>query len=519
MESMPGDDDGFTREALVPGKPTDPNRRRRAVRRALLAVGGCILLAVVVLTATGTAGQLWRQTRFVWLQHNAPRVTRATITPQPAARRTLPGDWQRQPQVGLPNSDVRWYTAAPNDPEALYACSAATTDKYGFPEDGPVVFWSSHDAGQRWTSVPIPHTSATNCNIGVAPDAPQRLALLSQYYGTVLPKDAACSQLSLFLSDDDGAHWHAIPTLPDPPVQPGRIPGQRTNCDAFAWPTMRHLFLSYDYSVTAGLDNHVMKHGSSFARSDDGGQTWQNLDANLPPGSQDYPNLQPLDDGETLLYRVYQYEPAKNGKPEHEETWFWVSRDAGDSWEPLADIDGLTFETMMPEMSAHALTPTQRRPLYLISETFMTSTTLRVQIAQMTDLNHWSPLPPLPIAGASPEHLGILSVLTTTPSGRLIVFGLGPDDHIPLADGSQSSNNLGPKQQWLWEWDPVASRWSLLTPSLDMPWPDCGDHCWHGWITPAQDADGVSAYLCVTGYGSDDTGHGTQQTFRIPYAP
>lgn len=518
MRDMQADDDEFTREALVSAKPVVHSDRRRAIRRALLAVGGCILLAVVVLTATGTAGQFVRQGRFAWLQHNAPTLTRVTITSQPAGRRALAGGWQQQPQVTLPNPNISWYTSAPNDPETLYACSAAQTNKNGAVKDGPLVFWYSRDMGQNWSSAPIPHTRATYCNVSVASDAPQRLALISQYYGPVPSQDAACSQLSLFLSEDGGAHWHVAPTLPDPPIQPGR----HSNCTVIPWISAHHLYLYYYYSImvvtkTSNTKSSVAQDGTSLARSDDGGKTWEQLDANIPPGSQGYfyPSL--LDDGETLLLPVNQYDPPANGKPEHEQTWLWVSRDAGDSWKPLADVDGLLVQTALPLADARSLTPSPAHPLYLISAASMPSRYLRMQIAQMTDLNHWSPLPPLPIAGASPERPGITSILTTTPSGRLLVFGLGPDGLIPSSDQQQVDEQQF-NQQWLWEWDPIASRWTLLAPALDMPWPTCGDHCWRGWITSAQDSSGAAgSYLWVEEY--DHASLGRWKTFRIPYIP
>ncbi len=207
--------------------------RQRIARRVLLTIGACILLAVTVLVSTGTAGTLWRQARFTWLEHNAPTLTRATITPQPAGQRTLPSDWQQQPQVTLPNPNVHWYIPAPNDPQTLYACSAGQADSKGYLEDGPLIFWYSHDSGQHWSSVPIPRTQAASCYVTVAPDAPQHIGLMSQYLGLIRAQDVACSQLAAFLSADGGAHWHTVPSLPDAPIAAGR----NTSCSriALAW--------------------------------------------------------------------------------------------------------------------------------------------------------------------------------------------------------------------------------------------------------------------------------------------
>ena len=113
--------------------------------------------------------------------------------------------------------------------------------------------------------------------------------------------------------------------------------------------------------------------------------------------------------------------------------------------------------------------------------------------------------------------MGITTVLTTTPSGKLLVFGLGPDDHIP-SDNLLQIDDPQFGRQWLWEWDPQAHRWTLLAPALDAPWPQCSDHCWNGWIGPAQVSGGARATLWVTGYGIDTAGDGRWETFYIPYA-
>ncbi len=134
-------------------------------------------------------------------------------------------------------------------------------------------------------------------------------------------------------------------------------------------------------------------------------------------------------------------------------------------------MDGYeTLKTLLaPEV--RSATPSLAHPLYLLDEAYPASLRFRIQIAQVTDTRHWAPLPPLPIAGASPERMGITSVLAETASGKLLVFGLGSDDHIPADDALQSSS-FKPAQQWLWEWDPQASRWTLLTPALVTPWPE-----------------------------------------------
>jgi hypothetical protein len=260
-------------------------------------------------------------------------------------------------------------------------------------------------------------------------------------------------------------------------------------------PARHHLYIFYDYAIFSDPPgSNTQSYGSSLERSDDGGQTWKRLDANQPPGGDGYLLL--LDDGETLLLNVYHFDQSAHGKIEHEETRLWVSRDAGDSWEPLATVDGFPVQTMLPMASARALSPSAAHPLYLMSDASGPSRLLRIQIAQVTDMQHYAPLPPLPIAGASAEHLGITTVLATTPAGRLLVFGLGPDAHIP-SDGVLQADDQQFARQWLWEWDPQAHRWTLLAPALDAPWPQCSDHCWPSMLTPAQGSGATGMYLTV----------------------
>jgi len=323
--------------------------------------------------------------------------------------------------------------------------------------------------------------------------------------GQLSQQAIGCSGYTAYLSDDGGAHWRLVPSLPDAPIQSDRF----NYCTLSLSPTRHHLYLYYQYAIWSGPPgSYIQTIGNSLARSDDGGQTWKRLDGNQPPGGEGgYPLL--LDDGETLLLTVIQFEPAARGTPVHGTTWLWVSRDAGDSWGPLAAVDGLFVQTVLPWTSG-ILTPSPAHPLYLISEASVSSRLLRIQIAQASDLRHYAPLPPLPIAGATPEHMGITTVLTTTPSGKLLVFGLGPDDQIP-SDNVLQVDDPQFARQWLWEWDPQAHRWTLLAPALDAPWPQCSDHCWPATLTPAQGAGATGMYLTVW----RDADNGQVSLFRI----
>ena len=372
-------DDEFTRESLGSATSATEGGKRRTARRALLTIGACVLLAVTVLVSTGTAGTLWRQARLSWLEHNAPTLTRATLTPQPANQRTLPGNWQQQATLALPNPDVHWYIPAPNDPQTLYGCSAAQTTATGGQQVGPLVFWYSHDAGQHWSSVRLPATKDAYCSVIVAPDASGRLILQGQLY-------SGCTNVDAFQSKDGGATWYAIPTLPD-------APAPDNSCGFSLWLSARHLYLSYGFTTYSGPpQNRTDTYHTSLWRSDDGGQAWKQLDASLPSGDDGaFPQM--LDDGETLLLSLPDFTPSADGKPPHEETKLWVSYDAGDSWEPWGNIQGLVAGQILQAPGAHPLTPSSAHPLYLLSGESSRSRPFRIQIAQVTDTRHWAPLP------------------------------------------------------------------------------------------------------------------------------
>lgn len=214
----------------------------------LLSIGGCALLAIIILASTGTAGNLWRQARFAWLTHTAPTLTRATITPKPPGKHTLPGGWQQLPTFLPPNSDFRWATPAPNDMNTWYSCSAAQTDAQGNQEDGPLTFWYSHDVGQHWASVRVPGATATYCSLIGAPDDPQRMSLVSQRLGQLNAQAIGCSGFTAYLSDDGGAHWRLVPSLPGAPVQSDRF----NYCGLSLQPLRHHLYLYYNYAICSG---------------------------------------------------------------------------------------------------------------------------------------------------------------------------------------------------------------------------------------------------------------------------
>lgn len=210
--------------------------------------------------------------------------------------------------------------------------------------------------------------------------------------------------------------------------------------------------------------------------SEDAGETWH--ESKLVSNSMGLPTF--LADGTTMLVADIRPDSPTEGY-----TTRWVSTDVGNSWNSVFKLkQGFEENRILVAGSTHTHTPSVTSPVYLLANTIV-SRLLRLKIAQVTDGQHWATPPPLPIAGATPEHMGITQALAVTPTGKLLVLGLGPQDRIP-ADGQYDDTLFA--RQWLWEWDPRAATWSVVTSALNIPWPHCSDGCWSTYITPAGSA-------------------------------
>jgi hypothetical protein len=88
------------------------------------------------------------------------------------------------------------------------------------------------------------------------------------------------------------------------------------------------------------------------------------------------------------------------------------------------------------------------------------------------DLVHWTPLPPLPVKGASAQVSGVYAAVGMTGDGRLLALGPDPDaDLSALIKGIGSSTKAPPA---LWIWDTHTGRWSVARTQLPCLRPqDC----------------------------------------------
>jgi hypothetical protein len=486
-------DDEFTVESLDGGPPSSLGGglllwrhirlpRWLTRRRITLGAVALALIAIVLATIAGETGRLWTQARWAWLQRTAPTLTQFTILPRTGGT-VASGRWQAVP-LPMPISQYRWFAAAPNDPETAYACGGPALPQQSQAQiftDGQMTLLHTHDGGAHWNSVALPSIQGFSCKLEVARDDAQRLALSS------LPL-ADCADERILVSDDSGQSWH-VSSLPAPPAR--SIPG----CYLDLGVSGRHLYARQNFPGTADPD--------SLLRSDDDGHTWHALNDEMPPAGQGLlPTLSA--DGNTLVLPVQVTTPDRHAE---DGTRLWISRDAGESWAPLGIMKAFSTDTLLD--SAPTVEPTPSHPLYALSETHVPDELFRVRIAEIAS-GKWALLPPLPISGTSADRLGIAEVLTATPSGKLLALGLGPAASLV---GGNAATIYVRGHLWLWEWDPIAARWSVFAPALPVP-PPCGDHCWLSALSIGQGPDGAGTYLWLSAFG--DRGPTAPLRVRLP---
>ncbi|WIG60576.1 MAG: hypothetical protein OJF49_003324 [Ktedonobacterales bacterium] len=460
----------------------------RRSSKGLIAIAAA-LLVVVAFT--------WVLGRGAFGPAAPPTLTPITLAPQPGGRITG-ATWQHV-TTPVPQGWYSYYTTAPNDPATVYVCgtppvlNAPESLEPGQPNPGQpdtIVLWLTHDAGQHWTKAPLPEIKGWGCYVQVASDTPQHIAVLVDL-GPGPNTDTHCTNYSLVLSADGGATWQTAPTVYSPISQLVYI------CSHFVWITARHVFLTTSYSIvqTTPGSGFSTVGGGAIARSDDGGRTWARVQF---PDQSGMPTL--LADGETIIASG-----ADTANPKSGNSVLWQSRDAGDNWQRMAILEQSGAYEILTAPGVHTAEPSVAHPLYLANGLAIPWYLFRIQVAQVTNSQHYAPLPPLPVPGTSSERLGITTILGETPDGKLLALGIGPDDSLPAPDQPVSMTQFS--QQWLWEWDPRLDRWSAFTTPLPLPWsqsstpfPGCSDHCWLSYIAVGQGTAG--AYLWVRTIGS-----------------
>jgi hypothetical protein len=251
-----------------------------------------------------------------------------------------------------------------------------------------------------------------------------------------------CAHSQYFLSEDDGATWRRV-------QHTSIAPAPSENGDCQLWSTSRHLFM---YTYTNNDQGHAF-----LERSDDGGRTWTRADNGLSELHANwYPWLLDASGG--------AFGALVGAKPD-----LWITRDAGETWRQVGpivrDATGIgTVSELFSEASlgggAHLC-----RCVYAVAEYpgYLGYSVGRHVFVSHDDIQ-WSPLPPLPITGASVTRSGVYQVLDLTADGKLLALGADPRAG-PLATPDKTGRFNGPPPR-LWAWDSHTGRWELAESRL-----------------------------------------------------
>jgi hypothetical protein len=486
--------DEFARTDLRTGLPALERPRRSLGRgfwrrlrahvtlpRAVITTIAAIASAAIVATQVGYTQRLIDATRYRVNLLGVPELTETTIAPQRVAYLTTAG-WERIP-LPAPAHQIKTFSADPAVPASLLVCGLsrvnAPTVNGKITPRGPIGVWLTHDAGKTWSRGLTPEIVGTFCWISRAADAPQRLALLIEHPATIAPR---CAEYNILLSDDNGVNWRVTPAVYAP------VADEVEYCSHFAFIARERLYLHTNWT-TSSSGQTTPDLNTSLARSDDGGRHWSEVSGDLAQYLSFRATFLP--DGTIITARW----PTPQEEPE-DTSVLWASTDIGDTWRPLSVLLGIVAQDVIASLGARSARATADQPLYL-------------KAAQIIDDRHWAFLPPLPVKGASVDHVGITNILGATASGKLLAFGVGPMADVTafrLPDEDFA-------QQWLWSWDPRAARWTSLAPPLPVPWKRCSDGCWQATFVRSPSSQGT--VLWVRGVVSEN-GDDELYRFSVP---
>ncbi len=479
--------------------PDVPARgERRLTRRQKVVRGGgaglAVLLAVTVLAAQlgllwmPDVGALWQNARAEVQLLGVPRLEGVTITP--GQWRTVAGmGWERVALLGADDGTLRSFWPASDDAAAVYACRGVAGREAINPDVGPMTFWRTRDSGRTWQQLKTPAVTGRYCNVMTAPDAPRRVFAQME--------DQDCPSTRVLVSDDGGDTWRSVESLPP-------LPEHAEQCGAIVLSTARSLYVTYNTQFN--MRNVQQGDTTTFAyslmtadyRSDDDGKSWTKewettFDSLHPASPAATPRFSPytvLTDGKSEVQTAYLLDE----RGAIADTILWTTTDAGKSWRALGILPGMYDSELVS--GAQSVEPTQANPIYLTRSAAEPGALFRIQIAQITDGAHWAPLPPLPVAGAMADRLGITRLLGVTASGKLLALGVGPGEQVP-GEGDQSVLNQEPVGfgEHLWMWDAGAGRWTYIVTPMPPSEGQCADTCWDGQVSVGNGPQGHGTYL------------------------
>lgn len=436
--------------------------RRGKLARGLVTFGAVAVAVVLLLApaltsfATSSAAALaaWTGVRTPTEPAQPTLTTRGARVAQPAD-----GGWTA---IALPPGTV--YSAVlPSalDPRALTACVWPSIDVGTSAQ-----VWRTRDAGATWTTAALPAHSGERCALAAAPDAPNRIAALVFHEDSLRP---ACASSWLYVSDDGGASWSRTPHAPIGPT--GAF---FSSCEV--WRAGKHLYFQTWYAPPNDLQ---APERALLERSDDDGRSWSRIDgAFSASGSGDGAHVRawPFSDGETLLASVITPDGSA----------IWLSRDAGRDWAQVGMIAGVYTTNLVLDASAYQIKLSADHPAYAMSNEQLPAFLFRLRALASADGAAWTPLPPLPVPGATPTRTGLTQVRGTA-RGGLLAMGVDPQMGVPAADNQDAVTRAATTSQWIWRWDPHSATWTAVAPAPA----ECGQ-CRIADATPGMSPDGVT---------------------------
>ncbi len=428
-------DDGAT--AHTPG----PDWTKRISTRGKLARGLIAALAVIVALIV-----VLPRTTFTLPPQISRLLTPApTQTPTPGHFTT--GQWEAVPTPSVPGAVANGFTPSPRDPATAFACMApAQNNPNGKSVSGEVSLWITHDAGQTWSRIALPHVSGERCDVEQALDGSGRMTMNVTDYA-LDQNTQACAHSRYFLSED-GVTWREIDHL-------SLAPSASSTNDCQLLATARHLFMNTFFTDSSDQGHTI------FERSDDGGLTWQRADHGLEGvGVSWYPEL--LDSSGDSLVTLVNKDTNGNGIVFQSD--LWMTRDAGATWRRVSPItlSAPQINNWIDFLLTEAGRGNGQQLCHcLFGASYSRSSPFIVgqHIYRTTDYLHWTPLPPVPVKGTSAARSGVYSVLDITLDGRLLA--LGADFGVGVQSLPDHNGHVSGPLPRLWAWDLRAGRWEV----------------------------------------------------------
>jgi hypothetical protein len=401
---------------------------RRAVRRWSAGATVVLVALLLVVSFPRQIGAAWGAIWSRFANHPVAAATAVIGTfPSGATGSLAAGSWQT---IVLPRSQMNLLALAPVPQSGGASLACASLAPKGKEAPGapnpPLTLWRSTPAGTAWQQLPLPQIAANECALSVAPDAPNRVALMARTTGDA---QGGCATEQIWLSDDGGTAWRQVPHASVVAATPAVI------ACAF-WATAHHLFLTTTYQGDSGWRTLCERSNDAL--------TWQRVKD--PFGDTAWFDAAPVGMGDSMLAttaRTVNHIAIVTA---------WASQDAGQTWHAFTSPAPLSY-LVVSSATANAI-PSPLAPIYAVGQDGGDAVHLQDHLLQTTDGREWDRLPALPIAGLGAGQTGILRNVGVLANGDMVVLGADPHQAAPV-DGATLPS------LWVWAWQPFAAQWNV----------------------------------------------------------